>query len=92
MAADLALHTTYNNLAAGSYTLAVQDANGCIFNAPNVSISNTGGPTAVVITPTDATCGQNDGSITIGNVTGGVAPYTYDLNNTGVFTVEHCLQ
>ena len=58
---------TYNNLAAGSYTLAVQDANGCIFNAPDVLISNTGGPTSVVITPADATCGQNDGSITIGS-------------------------
>ena len=78
--------TTYNNLAAGSYTLGVQDANGCIFNAPNVLISNTGGPTAVAVTPADATCGQTDGSITIGAVTGGVAPYTYDLNNTGVFT------
>ena len=77
---------TYDNLAAGSYTLAVQDANGCIFNAPNVLISNTGGPSSVVITPADATCGQSNGSITIGNVTGGVAPYTYDLNNTGVFT------
>ena len=85
---DLVQQHTYNNLAAGSYTLAVQDANGCIFNAPDVSISNTGGPTAVAITPTDATCGQSNGSITIGNVTGGVAPYTYDLNNTGVFRQE----
>jgi len=78
--------TSYTNLAAGSYTLAVQDANGCIFNAPNVTISNSGGPSSVVITPADATCGQSDGSITIGNVTGGVAPYMYDLNSTGVFT------
>ncbi len=78
--------TTYNNLAAGSYTLAVQDANGCIFNAPDILISNIGGPTSVVTTPADATCGQSDGSITIGAVTGGVAPYTYDLNHTGVFT------
>ena len=78
--------TTYNNLAAGSYTLVVQDANGCTYSAPDIAISNTGGATAVAVTPTDATCGQSDGTITIGNVTGGVAPYTYDLNNTGTFT------
>ena len=59
--------TSYTNLAAGSYTLVVQDANGCTFNAPNVRISNTGGATAVAVTPTDATCGQNNGSITIGS-------------------------
>ena len=82
----LSANITYNNLAAGSYTLAVQDANGCVFNAPNVSISNTGGPSAVSVSPVDATCGHTDGSITIGAVTGGVGPYTYDLNNTGVFT------
>ena len=80
---------TYNNLAAGSYSLAVQDANGCIFNAPNVLISNIGGPTSVAIAPTDATCGHSDGSITVGAVTGGVGPYTYDLNNTGVFTATN---
>jgi gliding motility-associated-like protein len=77
---------TYNNLAAGSYTLGVQDANGCVFNAPNVLISNIGGPTSVAITPADATCPQSNGSITVGAVTGGVGPYTFDLNNTGVFT------
>ena len=42
--------TTYNNLAAGTYTLSVQDANGCLFNAPDVRISNIGGPTSVAIT------------------------------------------
>ena len=86
MAVGFSSNFTYNNLAAGNYTLVVQDANGCTFNAPDVNISNTGGATAVVVTPTDATCGQSNGSITIGAVTGGVAPYTYDLNNTGSFT------
>ncbi len=74
---------TYNNLAAGNYSLVVQDANGCTFTAPDVIISNTGGATAVLVTPTDACCGQNNGSITIGAVTGGVAPYTYQLNTSG---------
>ena len=50
----------YNNLAAGNHTVAVTDANGCIFTAPNATITSTGGATAVVVTPTDATCGQNN--------------------------------
>src|SRR5204862_7374212 len=66
----------YNNLAAGPHTVDVQDANGCILSAP-VTINGTTGPTAVVVTPTDATCGTANGSLTLGTVTGGVAPYTY---------------
>ena len=37
------------------------------------------GPTAITVTPVDATCGNNDGSVTLGAVTGGVAPYTIHL-------------
>ena len=69
-----------------TYTLKVQDANGCVFNAPDVNISNTGGATAIATTPVDATCGANNGSITLGAVTGGVGPYTYDFNGSGTFT------
>ena len=74
--------TVYNNLAAGTHTIAVTDANGCIFNAPNATINNTTGPTAIAVTTTPATCGLNNGSITLGAVTGGVAPYTYSVNGS----------
>ena len=33
------------------------------------------GPTEIVVTPTNAACGTSNGSITLGAVTGGVAPY-----------------
>ena len=59
-----------------TYTIAVTDANGCIFNAPDAVIAQYRWPTAIVVTPTDATCGNNNGTITLGAVTGGVAPYT----------------
>src|SRR5439155_356449 len=72
----------YNNLAAGAHTVDVQDANGCIYSTP-ASISNSTGPSAVQITPSDATCGTANGTITIGTVTGGVAPYTYQLDGGG---------
>ena len=35
---------------------------------------------AVVVTPVDASCGLSNGSVTIGAVTGGTAPYTYSFN------------
>ena len=52
----------YNNLAAGTYPVAVTDANGCIFNAPDVVIGSGTGPSAIAVTPVDATCGNNNGS------------------------------
>jgi hypothetical protein len=69
----------YNNLAAGSHDLKVKDANGCIFST-TASISNTTGPTAIATTKTDASCGTANGSITLGAVTGGLAPYTYSVD------------
>ncbi len=77
--------TNYTNLAARTYAVIVQDANGCTFNSSAV-VGNNGGPTAAPVTSTGATCGNNDGTITIGTVTGGVGPYTYQLNGTGGFT------
>jgi hypothetical protein len=63
--------TNYTNLAAGTYTIGVRDANGCVFST-TASIISSGGPTNVNVTPTDAACGQDNGSITIDNVTGGM--------------------
>ena len=76
--------TQYTNLAAGNYTLVVEDANGCTYSAPNITISNTNGPTAIVVTVTDASCGGTDGQVSLGNVTGGSAPYQYNFNGQGL--------
>src|SRR5205814_953413 len=76
--------TNYTNLAAGSHTIDVKDANGCIYST-TAGINNTNGPTAIVVTPTDATCGADNGTITLGAVTGGAAPYTYSIDG-GAFS------
>src|SRR6185503_15240506 len=76
--------TSYTGLAAGTYTVVVKDANGCTFTTTHV-INNNAGPTAVVLTPVNATCGASNGSFTIGAVTGGTAAYTYSING-GAFT------
>lgn len=62
-------------LAAGSYSVQVTDANGCVNNAA-FTITQ---PDPFLVTPTvdDVTCnGDNDGAITL-NVSGGTAPYTF---------------
>jgi hypothetical protein len=67
------------NLAAGTYTVTVKDANNCTQPA---SFTITA-PSAINIAAieSDVTCnGMNNGDIDL-NVTGGVAPYTYLWNN-----------
>ncbi|WP_250427426.1 T9SS type B sorting domain-containing protein [Pontibacter ruber] len=74
--------TTFTNLAAGNHTITVKDANGCTVSKA-FAVSNVGGPTAVTASATrPATCADNDGSITVGAVSGGTAPYTYSINGT----------
>ncbi len=81
--AGFSANLNYTNLAANTYTLVVQDNNGCIYNAPNIVLSNSSGITAIAVTPTNPNCGQADGSISLGAVTGGTSPYTYNLNGAG---------
>ncbi|MGZ6414351.1 MAG: hypothetical protein ACXVDW_09240, partial [Bacteroidia bacterium] len=70
---------SYTGLAAGTYTVIVHDANGCAFTTTS-TIANTPGPTAVATTHVNASCGNSNGSITIGAVTGGAPAYTYSVN------------
>ncbi|GAB5526054.1 MAG: hypothetical protein Roseis2KO_39260 [Roseivirga sp.] len=83
--------TTFNNaidlsaLAAGMYTVAVQDANNC-----ETSVSFTiEEPEALMLSVTDIkdiSCnGADDGSITVA-ATGGTGPYAYRLSDTGFIT------
>ena len=75
------------NVAAGTYTLTITDNKGCLDTVP-VTISNTGGVTAVLGGTTNVTCpGGTNGSITV-NASNGTMPYTYhwgiatNTNNT----------
>jgi hypothetical protein len=82
------------NLCAGTYTVTVTDASGCISVATAVVTS----PVPIIVRIdriTDESCVGNDGAINL-NVTGGTPSYTIDLanftsattysNNTGNFT------
>ncbi|WP_186525838.1 T9SS type B sorting domain-containing protein [Seonamhaeicola sediminis] len=75
---------TFSNLSAGTYTISVRDAGGCIvsesitLNLP-IPINAT-----VVATPTLLSCfGDTNAMITVSNVTGGQGSnYSYTLNMT----------
>ncbi|MCF8423072.1 MAG: gliding motility-associated C-terminal domain-containing protein [Bacteroidia bacterium] len=64
------------NLSAGSNSVLVTDANGCIALA-TTNISSTAGPTVAISSQANVTCfGANTGTATI-NTSGGTAPYSY---------------
>ncbi|MQY78666.1 MAG: T9SS type B sorting domain-containing protein [Bacteroidetes bacterium] len=65
-----------NNLTAGSYTVTVTDANSCTLDS-TFTITE---PAAWIVTTdiTNITCyGDNNGQVTVVNVSGGIVPYTY---------------
>ncbi|MBX7095754.1 MAG: T9SS type A sorting domain-containing protein [Flavobacteriales bacterium] len=82
---------TATGLAAGTYHVTITDANGCSI-VEVVTVSNTGGPSAVV-NVNDAVCNGGTGSV---NVTPtGNGPFTYDYFgenpsslSAGNYTVE----
>src|SRR5205814_4600890 len=74
----------YSNLGAGPHAITVKDANGCTVST-TATISNTSGPTAISVTPGNASCGANNGTLTVGAVTGGTSPYAYSVD-AGAYT------
>ncbi|MBX2960304.1 MAG: gliding motility-associated C-terminal domain-containing protein [Flavobacteriales bacterium] len=72
-----------SNLVAGSYTVVVTDQNGCL-DSTNVDVIDLGSPTVTIPTSTNVSCnGAADGTATA-DVTGGVAPYSYEWNTIPV--------
>ncbi len=72
---------TFNNLAAGNYTITLKDANDCVA-FQNITINQ---PEALVLassSKTDASCnGKSDGSVTAGTVTNAVGTISYSWEN-----------
>lgn len=67
------------SLSAGTYTLSVSDASGCLAMA-NYSVSNASGPVIIVDQVNQPTCQGGSGEIFV-SVSGGVAPYSYSWSN-----------
>jgi len=73
--------STINNLSAGTYTVTVKDANGCL-KTFNTTITE---PTALVANAVSTASTGANGTITA-SATGGLTPYTYSINGTNYFS------
>lgn len=86
------LQTTVDitNLSAGSYTLTVQDNQGCSAVSGPYVVGLNSAPTIDVsgIILTAETCGLNNGLITGIQISGGVAPISYSWTNTSQTTLN----
>jgi hypothetical protein len=69
--------STVNNLAAGTYTVTVKDANGCTKTFNTTITQPTAGTSSGVSTMSTGT----NGTITLTGQ-GGLTPYTYSINGT----------
>jgi len=69
----------FDNLGAGIYQLNVKDQNGCE-RSVSVQLQSPESTLSAVMETTDSGCNLENGAIVI-EPNGGVAPYTYSLNN-----------
>lgn len=79
------MDSVLTNLSEGFYDVYVQDVNGCIgITQAEISASESA---SFETTSTNSTCsGLNDGTITLLNISGGNAPYTYSIDGASYST------
>jgi hypothetical protein len=84
---NLGSNPTATVSAAGTYTVTVTDANGCTASDNIVITSNSGCTLEISVTQNNAFCfGSTTGSIFVGYVNGGVAPYQYSFDGGLTFS------
>lgn len=78
-------NATYSQLPAGNYTITIKDNNQCTAAFPVQLVDLYAPLSASLNAAAPATCADK-GSITVTNVQGGLAPYSYSLDNAGYTT------
>jgi hypothetical protein len=77
---------TASNLPAGTYSVTVTDQLGCERRIENIEMAEPAPLAIASLTPVGVTCfGKPDGQLTL-NVTGGVAPYTFEYDGLQTFS------
>ena len=75
-------NSTFDNLPAGDHAIRIKDSNDCIVD----EIISVTEPVELAMTAPSSmlvSCyGGSDGTVTVGTVSGGTAPYTYSIDNT----------
>ncbi len=74
-----ATSSSISGLGAGTYSVTVTDAAGCVSSASG-TVSDEGGNISVSVSTTNADCGADNGSATA-TASSGTAPYTYLWSN-----------
>ncbi len=73
----------FTNLAPGNYVAFVSDANGCS-QTMNTFVNDAFGPNIVATNTNDPSCGQSNGSVTIGS-TPGTGSTAFSIDNGATF-------
>jgi gliding motility-associated-like protein len=73
-------------LLAGTHTVNVADANGCLFST-TFNVGTAVGPATATVLTSNASCGSSNGTATVTAVGGGLAPYQYSFNG-GAFSTN----
>ncbi|WP_343748495.1 gliding motility-associated C-terminal domain-containing protein [Fluviicola sp.] len=70
----------FSGLAAGTYTVLVQDGNGCQ-GSISVTVTQTSSIDLTLASSTNVTCNGGSNGSAVTSVSGGTAPYSYTLNS-----------
>jgi gliding motility-associated-like protein len=70
--------STFSNLGPGTFTIIVEDANGCQTSSVPTTIVDQPSPVITTLTPTDATNGLSNGSLA--STATGTIPLTYSID------------
>lgn len=71
----------FSNLAAGTYSITVQDAFNCVSSSSNITIAQPNALTATTNTSGISCFGLTDGSVIINSISGGTAAYIIEVNS-----------
>ena len=83
--------TVYTNLGVGTYTPRIRDANGCVQSLTAITFDPFNKPTDLDFTISNINCITSTVSVNVVTVTGGIAPYIYEIVAPGPSAINNGL-